>query len=40
MAYNIADEDIPVKYNALVNNNRYFRGLEVDNDISPDSLSF
>jgi len=40
MAYNIADEDIPVKYNALVNNNRYFKGLEVDNDISPDSLSF
>jgi hypothetical protein len=40
LAYNIADEDIPVKYNALVNNNRYFRGLEVDNDISPDSLSF
>jgi len=40
MAYNVADEDIPVKYNALVNNNKYFRGLEVDNDISPDSLSF
>jgi len=40
MAYNVADEDIPVKYNALVNNNKYFRGLEVDNDISPNSLSF
>ena len=40
MAYNIADEDIPVKYNALVNNNKYFKGLEVDNDINPDSLSF
>ena len=40
MAYNIADEDIPVKYNALVNNNKYFKGLEVDNDIDPNSLSF
>jgi len=40
MAYNIADEDIPVKYNALVNNNKYFKGLEVDNDIDPNSLTF
>jgi len=40
MAYNVADEDIPVKYDALINNNKYFRGLEVDNDISPNSLSF
>jgi hypothetical protein len=40
MAYDIADEDIPVKYNALVNNNKYFKGLEVDNDIDPNSLSF
>tara|TARA_R110000796_G_scaffold118487_2_gene232203 strand:- start:1267 stop:2814 length:1548 start_codon:yes stop_codon:yes gene_type:complete len=40
MAYNIPDEDIPVKYNALVNNNKYFKGLEVDNDIDPNSLSF
>jgi len=39
-AYNIADEYIPVKYNALVNNNKYFKGLEVDNDIDPNSLSF
>jgi len=40
MAYNIADEDIPVKYDALVNNNKYFRGLEVDSDIDPNSLTF
>jgi len=40
MAYNIADEDIPVKYNALVNNNKYFRGLEISGDIDPNSLSF
>ena len=40
IAYNIADEDIPVKYNALVNNNKYFKGLEVDNDIDPNSLTF
>ena len=40
MAYNIADEDIPVKYDALINNNKYFKGLEVDNDIKPESLSF
>ena len=40
MAYNIADEDIPVKYNALVNNNKYFKGLEVDNDIDPNKLTF
>jgi len=40
MAYNVADEDVPIKYNALINNNKYFKGLEVDNDISPNSLSF
>ena len=40
MAYNIADEDIPVKYNAIVNNNKYFRGLEISGDIDPNSLSF
>ena len=40
IAYDIADEDIPNKYNALINNNRYFRGLEIDNDINPNSLIF
>ena len=40
IAYNIADEDIPVKYDALINNNKYFKGLEVDSDIDPNSLTF
>ncbi len=40
IAYDIADEDIPNKYNALINNNRYFRGLEIDSDINPNSLIF
>ena len=40
MAYNVADEDVPIKYNALINNNKYFKGLEVDNDIDPNSLTF
>jgi len=40
IAYNRTDEDIPDKYNALINNNRYFRGLEIDEDIKPGSLSF
>ena len=40
IAYNVTDENIPAKYNALINNNRYFRGLEISDDIKPGSLTF